>query len=328
MNHVDALVKKCILNYISIFPTRMHVLSHALLSNGTGYQWTKKDDGFLYLECPYGNDDNRTTVKMNDPHEWRDGLSADQKFENHIRQWINDNIDEYCLSDFSHIHTRHMLPKLRATLMSRGYNRLQEIKNIRDIAPEWREAVAEVCGYYCTLMTETFHIDQRNALAYLRGEWRDMYLILDHARKLVHSQKDSRREIARRLTEKMFTKDRAEAELRKVDFYRKGVEELCTFEHFESTIKRVQEFNSRMYGSEVWPVAYKIIKFENEYLIDGKPSELLYSKMKDSLEYLGWNYYCERSWANRICEICEIPSFYYTIGANFLADEISANFGS
>ena len=147
MNCVDSLVKYSVLNYPSIFPTRMHVLSHALLCNGTGFEWVERD-GLLYLEQSLQSDKSSDTIKMNQVNQYQTELSGDQELDNHIRQWIQDNIDKYCLSNFRHNYTDRLLPRARYCMVSRNFNRYDDLDKFDKIAPEWLDAMLEVCEHY------------------------------------------------------------------------------------------------------------------------------------------------------------------------------------
>ena len=158
MNTVDSLVKRTILNYPICYPTRLHVLEHCLLGNGTGYGWSEKEDGFWYLEAymtrreePYS-----TTIEMNKPCDYEEGLSLDAQLDNHFRQWVNDNIDEYCKASYFHNYTSRLLPLARYGLVTPNFNRLDEIPDMSKIAPEWRGAIKEVCEHFMTDIAQMY----------------------------------------------------------------------------------------------------------------------------------------------------------------------------
>lgn len=154
MNCVDSLVKRCLLNYPSIFPTRVHVLAHALLGNGND-EWVEHD-GLLYLKQSVGEPEERDTIKLNQPIEGFDGLTPDQKLDNNFRLWIQDNIDEYCLSTFYHNHTSYLLPRARYYMVSRGWNRFDDLETFENIAPEWLDAMLEVCEHFMTDIAQLY----------------------------------------------------------------------------------------------------------------------------------------------------------------------------
>lgn len=209
MNIVDKLVKDSILKYFSIFPTRMHVLTHCILGNGTSYEWIKKDDGLVYLESVSSRGaDQKAGIEMIDPKNHDRANKTQEKsaeLSNLIRAWIEDNIDEYSKKGFKAVGFNYN-PNVKSSLFSRGYNRLCDIQDMSKVAPVWRDAILELCEYFMEKMSvggiPCFSLKNRD---YMK-ENKDQFLILFNARekiKALNPNSDYGVDLTNRLLAKM-----------------------------------------------------------------------------------------------------------------------------
>lgn len=161
MNEVNAYIKKMILNYPCIMPSRFHVLKQMFLTNGNGMEWV---DGRLVsifsendlLGTKMNNDDleeriAKNKIELEDCHEF--ALSFHMKYklryerEMMERKHIEDNIDVYASehvvehpAEYSAEWLKHIDPDWTALSISNPYsNRFPEF-----MLPEWAEAAEEI----------------------------------------------------------------------------------------------------------------------------------------------------------------------------------------
>ncbi len=148
MDVVTALVKDSILNCFSIYPSRMHVLQHVILGNGTGYAWVKCDESKKFVlrqqmraEELEGSIERK---KVDSTHDIVGSMhsSTGNEFYNHIADFVEANIDIYASSSF-YSESLNLKPQ-RPYRISRGYNRLCDMPNIGDVHPDWLEAINEL----------------------------------------------------------------------------------------------------------------------------------------------------------------------------------------
>lgn len=185
MVSIDSLVKKLILNHFRIFPSRMHVLRHLFLVNGTGFDWVVGDDGKAYLSNfsdPTG-DEEMTMYNTADFYQ-PDGFANSVEMENLIREFVANNIDAYSSPDFFYVGV-DLRPDTFTGHFSRKYNCLASAPD--NIAEDWRAAILEVADYFMPKISEGFFpSDDETALDYVRRKnpaQVDLYLALMHARE-------------------------------------------------------------------------------------------------------------------------------------------------
>lgn len=149
MNSLDLEVKKMMLQYPSIFPSRLECLHHLFATNGTGYEW---EGGKLVY---HGIDDDLMPehIKMETKHDY--GLASTQMDEyeevrltreNMVRQFTEDNIDFLC-QDIHHTGSR--MSWINVYPMSWNYCAMSyAAEHPHRIDQEWRSGIREFIHWY------------------------------------------------------------------------------------------------------------------------------------------------------------------------------------
>jgi hypothetical protein len=332
-NIVDQLVKDSILKYFSIFPTRMHVLTHCILGNGTGYEWVEKDDGLLYLDSVLSSNDGYSGIAMIDPKKYGNSNPVKDKgaeLSNLIRHWIEDNINDYSKKGFKASGFDYN-PDVKSDFFSRGYNRLCDVKDMSKIAPIWRSALLEVCEYFMKKMSVSgvpyFSIKNRD---YMKDN-KDQFLILFNAREKINSLNNNS-EYGINLTNKLLEKmngGKSLNELLKDDWY-DNFRDQMTFDEF----LKIRDWfidNKDVFGRG------EIISLTKRFL---KSSKLYFNESDDFTDYFhseikvffnkvaGWNYFDERSVANQAMRFLKMSDYYKVRVSKIVESEMSTCYGS
>lgn len=326
MNIVDELVKKSIINHFDIFPSRIHVLRHCLLCNGTGYEWVEHDDGLLYLECYLESDiEDKSSIKMLKlENVLNDSVLS---FENITRAWVNENIDEYCLKSFSY-HTIDLRPKSTKNILSRGYNRLCDITDMSKISPVWQNAIKEVSEYYMRIMSSSGVCPtMREGLDSIRHD-RDTYLILYNAYHKVQDLKPNEQKSLRALLRDM-NDGKSKEELFQEDWQAK-FSDTMTFEKFMELRNWFKDnYDPFINRSEMSSHIKKYIKTREMYINDsGHLNSKFYDDYNKVLPTLGWTYFDEPSVTSIITRALKISPYYKNLVASNVALDICTCFGS
>jgi hypothetical protein len=142
MNSVDKIVKKGIINFFGIFPSRLHVLNHIVLGIGTGYEWEKLDDNLFHL---VGHSRPYTPVERIEHNKTQYSMTkSGDSFHNHIADWISDNIDTYCLKSF-YAESLNLNPTKIDSNISRELSPFATMpSDLSLIHPDWIDAMIEV----------------------------------------------------------------------------------------------------------------------------------------------------------------------------------------
>lgn len=334
LNVVDQLVKRSILNSFSVFPTRIHVLTHCLFGNGTGFEWVEKDDGFLYLEHYRDNDDeNLSFIKHLELSEHRKDKIVYQKsveLSNLIRSWINENIDEYCLSKFKPDGFDYR-PKKLSNLISRNFNRLCDIDDMSKIAPVWRDAIKEVCSYYMRILAPSGY-SYREALDVIVGkENRDSYLIMFNAIEKIKELSDSKShdDFMIGLLDEIHGGKSLNDLLR--DDWEGNLKDKISFDDFLSYREWfINKHRSvALSRSDIVSQIKKMLKSKDTYLNDaGDFNEHFFAEYNQYLNYVGWTYFDERSVVSIIMRYLKISSYYKTKVAAIVEADMNSCYGS
>lgn len=339
MNIVDQLVKDSILGYFTIFPTRMHVFKHCLLGNGTGFEWVEKEDGLLYLEHweDGGNDETIPSSELRREYKGEFAAKANE-LENMLRDWIRDNIDTYCQKDFDFDHL-DFLPKSTYYLLSRGYNRLCDIKSnehMAKVAPEWQDAILETCNYYMELIAKqnggSPYMDCRDQL---KGDAREQYLLLELARNKVLAQpkhqknKDVMAKISQNIIDKLGREDGLPTKEERIQKqYEDFKHNFTSYEAFMEIRKQCIEYARFPDDIEVRAYLRDYVKSTIKYFREGKPNEEFYKDFKICLEHASWRWFSEYSVLDTVMRGMDISFIYRPLISKMVADEICTCVGS
>lgn len=197
LNLVDEQVKRLILNYFSIFPSRAHALEHMLLLTGTGYDWVLGNDGLYTLEGLSLEDEQSSRIEEKELDEesplsrfadYNSGITL----RNLMTNWISDNIDVYCTQRFKASSGVDLSPTSHFTHFMSGSAPLGNMPEASKIHPDWRKAIDEVISNQFDLIwAANLPQGSREALDYVRRHKPDvasLYLALMNAREKLESK--------------------------------------------------------------------------------------------------------------------------------------------
>jgi hypothetical protein len=333
-NIVDQLVKDSILKYFSIFPTRMHVLTHCILGNGTGYEWIEKDDGLLYLDNVLSsNDDKDYKIKMVDSKKYGISNSLKDKgaeLSNLIRHWIEDNINDYSKKGFKASGFDYS-PDVKDEFFSRGYNRICDIQDMSNIAPVWIDALLEVCEYFMKKMSVSgiphFSIKNRD---YMKDN-KDQFLILFNARAKINSLNNDQ-EHGIRLTNKLLEKINGGKSLNELlkDDWSVNFRDQITFDDFLKIKDWFVDNKGAVGRGEIISLTKRFLKSSKMYFNEsGDFTDYFHSEMKVFFNKVaGWNYFDERSVSNQAMRFLKMSDYYKVRVSKIVESEMSTCYGS
>lgn len=162
LNKVDTLVKASMLKYPSIFPSRMDVLSHIFMVNGSGYYFEPEEGVFTTGEDVEVPDKIARETNKNS-HETIETIRLGRAFDDHVRDFIEANIDSLCKHN-----VRDMTGNSVFTLSSTFYEengvlaRLEKFldggNSPDDIDEDWRQALKQFCIWFMRTCTSDFHV--------------------------------------------------------------------------------------------------------------------------------------------------------------------------
>lgn len=335
LNAIDQLVKHSILNYFSIFPTRLHVLTHCLLSNGTGFEWVKKEDGFLYLEQKFSRENPDDITNKIEILQINDDISkcnlthtSSIELSNIIRNWIMDNIDVYCLKEFK-AEGFNYNPHNTSYLLFRGYNRLCDIDDMSKIAPIWRDAIKEVCSHYMTLLAPIgCPYISKEALDNIRDKTnRDTYLILFNAYEKIRALHKKNTSIHEKILNKI-NGGKTLNELLNDDWNENFRNEL-TFDEFLELRKFFIKKLDIISRSDVIYYIKKQLKSKKTYINeDNSFNEFFYANYDKSIKSIGWRFFDEQSIVSSVMRYLDISDFYESRVAKIIVADMNTCYGS
>ena len=148
----DQSIKRLVINFFDLFPTRIHALTHIFFDSGNGYEWACDPNGKYHISEITPPGDHESIAVMSDwskPIKAALGPKKGLGLENVIRGWINENIDTYLEPNFIFAGIN-----LNPTELDRELNTDALAFNLPiDICEDWKDALTEITSYYITLMT-------------------------------------------------------------------------------------------------------------------------------------------------------------------------------
>jgi len=220
MNIVDALVKKLMLNFFDLFPTRMHAMNNLCLCFGTGYEWVEVDGKYV-LENTFQYPENNSVISRfeeDNPHfsEEKDGdakpyWQANLDYQNMIREWATKNIDVISKQRFRYYGGEPRRVTLRSGCL--GRSPMSVHPDVNQIHPDWVEAMR---GFSCDALnlirTTTSHGgDDGQLLEWLKDNRADLYEPAVVCLSWLATSRDEAKEAAAlKLVDKIMAEIRAE----------------------------------------------------------------------------------------------------------------------
>lgn len=125
LSSLDLQIKKMMLKYPGIFPSRLECLHHLFAVNGNGYKWTRRDDGLCVLVDHF--DDEPMPEHIDPPKPYSLGVVNLQieeseairlEYEGIIRNFTEKHIDYLCKNIH---HTNCRMNWINVYLMSWNY---------------------------------------------------------------------------------------------------------------------------------------------------------------------------------------------------------------
>ena len=180
LNKVELMVKGMMLSHHSIFPTRWHVLSHILVSFGTGMEWAQQEDGkyaIVYerqLEdlTPRGKSLDRIPDFLDDyPDFSMDRVSSkvEAEFAQLYRDFVNRNIDTMCRSRFKTVYRDEIERCMPLNNRMSVYSPLVVVQEIQRelVDQDWADTIIEFAQHYCYRIRAHFTLTMKDPTPYL-----------------------------------------------------------------------------------------------------------------------------------------------------------------
>lgn len=216
LNKVDNRVKASMLQYPSIFASRMDVLAHIFMVNGGGFYFDPESGEFTdgeVVEVP-DNINRETRSSRIDTESSR----VREAYENHVRDFVEANIDNLCKHNADYM-TRDNVLMLSHTfykergVLSRVEKFLGEGNDPQEIDADWRQALKQFCTWFTMKCTRDGHVNDNGSGA--KSSDKQLLGAYDMCTRLIkklQSQDDKellakRSEIARNLIQRMKDKD-------------------------------------------------------------------------------------------------------------------------
>lgn len=175
LDKVDLFVKEHMLKFFSAVPTRNHLLARILLVTGTGYSWTKNEDGFYEPKSMFDYSKEESRIKsFEEEHagltdEESESSVANAKFQNLYRDWARENIDLICTKNFHFSGIEIARPILYSSCDK--YSLLANLPPLEEIDPDWVDASRHFCYdamHWIRSTTNTGDFDDNQLVDFLR----------------------------------------------------------------------------------------------------------------------------------------------------------------
>ncbi|WP_318515565.1 hypothetical protein [Photobacterium leiognathi] len=328
MDIVTLVVRHSILNFFSIFPSRLHVLGHIFLTNGNGYDWVYDKDADLFTikhfddaNCDFSTKNSIERAKIDKSCDIK-GLmesSTGDQFNNHIAQFIEDNIDVYASKAF-YTKGLNLNPK-KPHQFSRDCNLYCKLPPIDMIHPDWLDAMHELAEFEMSLRNpHGGSVSKSRVLDIMtrdHRDWVDGYKIL---LRFCEKYKDHQNSDLARSHEQMMNSIFPENSLeqRYADFEQK---QEITFDEFKSLNEYFVNSDDFTYFTYTnWLSA--MLRTRQQYITDGQ----LNSQFREDAEYVlcnsgllnRYNNYSTMSY--QIKRGLEISSYFMPLVDQYVAD--------
>lgn len=150
---VDEFVKRSMLQYFALYPTRMHVLVNLFFSTGHGCIWADNGEGLAVPEHQW-QDNAEQRIKsyeeeypderigMDETHQG--AINANVEFQRLVRDWARRNINLISTRSF-HFGEFKLPEPIPPDISSPAASLLATLPG--NVHPDWLDAVAETCDY-------------------------------------------------------------------------------------------------------------------------------------------------------------------------------------
>jgi len=153
LNSLDLEVKRMMLEYPSLYPTRIHCLETLFCTNGTGYDWNDKGRLSNVLDDP--NRPMPEHIKEAEPYDFgkcqdqmSDSESVRLEYEGVVRGFREKHIDYLCSTPHSSI-AGNELSYTSVYPMSWNYCNMGKAADMpNEIADEWRAGIHEFIHWF------------------------------------------------------------------------------------------------------------------------------------------------------------------------------------